>query len=590
MNQQINLSIFVLTILIAVLDASAQSPNVVFIITDDQGYGDLSCHGNPVLKTPNLDQLYSESVRLTDYHVAPTCSPTRAALQTGRWSNRVGVWHTFTDRCMLYEDETTIGELFKNAGYSTGMFGKWHLGDNAPFRPKDRGYDEVLRHGGGGIGQTPDYWDNAYFDGSYFRNGRAEPQQGFCTDVFFSAAKEFIASEAKNKKPFFAYISTNAAHGPFHSPKSFSSPYSTHGKTVANFFGMIANIDHNVGKLRDYLKANDLEQNTIFVFTTDNGTAAGQKICSGNMRGRKGSEFDGGHRVPFFIYWPKGNLQGGHDVSRIAAHVDVLPTLLDLCNIKKSDPLKFDGRSLKPLLLKEPVEWPDRVLFTDSQRVDRPEKWRKSCVMTDRWRLVNQKQLFDMNQDPQQTTDVSSDHPDVVERLQHEYDAWWEQLQPSFRRRNHMHVGLDGGEVANLTSHDWTTGGGAPLTQAMIRRAANDKSMLGHWNINVLHSGMYRVSLRRWPREAQTAIDAELPPGAPVPGTKAFRDTPGIKIVPEKVTLKIGESQYHAEFVPGSAEVNFEVSLKKGKTTLAGRFVTKDGTEYGTYYAYVVKL
>ncbi|MCG8602951.1 MAG: sulfatase-like hydrolase/transferase, partial [Verrucomicrobiales bacterium] len=197
---------------------AADKPNIVFVITDDQGYGDLSCHGNPTLKTPHLDALAAESVRLDDYHVAPTCSPTRAALLTGHWTNRTGVWHTIMGRSMIRKNEITVGQIFKDNGYATGMFGKWHLGDNYPFRPEDRGFTEVLRHGGGGVGQTPDYWDNAYFDGSYFHNKKPVPVEGFCTDVFFDYAKQFIEQQTKAKKPFFAYISLNAPHGPMHAP------------------------------------------------------------------------------------------------------------------------------------------------------------------------------------------------------------------------------------------------------------------------------------------------------------------------------------------------------------------------------------
>ena len=211
--------------------SAAEQPNVVVVITDDQGYGDLSCHGNPVLETPNLDTLYGESIRLTDYHVAPTCSPTRAAFLTGHWTNRTGVWHTIMGRSMLRNDEVTLGSVFNDAGYATGMFGKWHLGDNYPYRPEDRGFSEVMRHGGGGVGQTPDYWNNAYFDGSYWHNGTPTPVNGFCTDVFFDYAKRFIRRCHENSQPFLAYITTNAPHGPMHSPPEASEPYATAAST-----------------------------------------------------------------------------------------------------------------------------------------------------------------------------------------------------------------------------------------------------------------------------------------------------------------------------------------------------------------------
>jgi arylsulfatase A-like enzyme len=201
-----------------------KKPNVVIVITDDQGYGDLGCTGNPVIKTPHTDKLANESVWLTDYHVAPTCSPTRAALMSGHWTNRTGVWHTIMGRSMLRENEGTLGQFFKENGYETGMFGKWHMGDNYPYRPEDRGFTEVYRHGGGGVGQTPDVWDNAYFDGGYFHNGKIVQAKGFCTDVFFEFGHKFIRESVKQKKPFLAYISTNAPHGPFHCPQKWGRP------------------------------------------------------------------------------------------------------------------------------------------------------------------------------------------------------------------------------------------------------------------------------------------------------------------------------------------------------------------------------
>ena len=568
----------------------AEQPNVVFVITDDQGYGDLSCHGNPLLKTPNLDELCQQSVRLTDYHVAPTCSPTRSAIQTGRWPNRVGVWHTVTDRCMLDEKETTLGQLFKNAGYSTGMFGKWHLGDNYPYRPEDRGYDEVLRHGGGGVGQTPDFWDNAYFDDTYFRNGKPEPQKGFCTDVFFSAAQDFIAKQQEAERPFFAYIATNAPHGPFHSPPNSSQPFNDLDTGLANFLGMIANIDDNVGRLRKFLDDRNLTKNTIFVFTTDNGTAMGHKVFKAGMRGHKGSEYDGGHRVPFMIHWPKGELIGGRDIKPICAHVDVMPTLLDLCGVRLPERLRIDGRSLKPLLHADASQWPDRVLITDSQRIPNPKKWRKSSVMTSRWRLVNQNELYDMSKDRVQQNDVSAEHPDVVQRLQATYENWWDDQKKSFERKHYIHLAPPSGEVVNLTAHDWATQGGVPWNQAAIRRAMNNSKHRSHWNVKVNQPGRYKISLRRWPRESSAAIDAELAPGSDVPGNKALRTTPGARIQPEKARLRVGDQVVESQYSKGQQELDFEMELAAGKTELEARFVMADGSEIGAYYVYVAKL
>ncbi len=570
--------------------AAAEKPNVVLVITDDQGYGDLSCHGNPILKTPEIDKLFAQSVRLKDYHVAPTCSPTRCALLTGHWTNRTGVWHTIMGRSMLRENEVTMGQVFKDDGYATGMFGKWHLGDNYPYRPEDRGYTEVMRHGGGGVGQTPDYWDNAYFDGSYWHNGTPEAVNGFCTDVFFDYAKKFIKAQKEAGKPFLAYIATNAPHGPMHSPVQYSKPYQDQNVNLANFYGMIANIDDNVGKLRRFLDQQGLTDNTIFIFTTDNGTSSGDKVFNAQMRGKKGSEYDGGHRVPFFIYWPEGGLVGGRDVKPITAYVDVLPTLIDLCEVDPPSGVKFDGRSIKQLLTGQADKsWPDRILVTDSQRVKDPIKWRKSAVMTSRWRLVNGKELYDIKADPSQKSNVAQDHPAEVKRLTGFYEEWWKELEPTFANATAIYLGHPAENPARLTSHDWITTGSTPWNQSHIRRAVTGKQNTGFWNVKVVEDGEYEIRLRRWPEEADLAISASLKPGAPVPGVNAFRTTPGKAIDPTKVSIKIGNVSATSPVPAGAKEVKFNLNLKAGKTQMSALFETADGQTYGAYYAYVTK-
>jgi len=568
---------------------AAEKPNVVIVITDDQGYGDLSCHGNPELKTPMIDALHAESVRLTDYHVSPTCSPTRSAFLTGHWTNRTGVWHTIMGRSMLRENEVTIGQIFKDGGYATGMFGKWHLGDNHPYRPEDRGFTEVMRHGGGGVGQTPDFWDNAYFDGSYWHNGTPEPVKGFCTDVFFDYAKRFIKEQKEADKPFLAYIATNAPHGPMHSPAEYSQHYEKHGVGVANFYGMIANIDDNVGQMRQFLDDEGLTENTIFIFTTDNGSSSGAKVFNAGMRGQKGSEYDGGHRVPFFVHWPAGKMTGGRDINQITAHVDIVPTLIDLCDVPAPKEVKFDGVSLSPLLKQEKVEWPDRILVTDSQRVKDPIKWRKSSVMTAQWRLINGKQLYDIKADPGQQSNIASANPEVVKRLTDFYDAWWEELVPTFRNATAISLGHKADNPARLTSHDWITKSGTPWNQAHVRNAARGENQTGFWNVNVTAPGEYEFRLCRWPDEVGKPINASLPPGDAVPGQKPYRATPGKAIQPVKATLSIGEIKLEQQIDANNPGVTFTTKLKPGKQRLKTLFITEDGTEYGAYFVYVAK-
>ncbi|MBT5536454.1 arylsulfatase, partial [Candidatus Poribacteria bacterium] len=400
-----------------------RKPNVVFVITDDQGYGDLACHGNPVIHTPNLDEMHGESVRLTNFHVGPTCAPTRAGLMTGRYCNCTGVWHTIGGRSLLRKDEVTMGDVFRAGGYRTGMFGKWHLGDNYPFRPHDRGFDEAVYHGGGGVSQTPDHWGNDYFDDTYMVNGEPTKFEGYCTDVWFDQAMAFIERSAD--APFLCYVSTNAPHGPFRVADSYSRRYRGRVPDArARFYGMITNIDENLARLRAKLRDLDIERDTILIFMTDNGTAAGCGLdrdgfvrdgYNAGMRGVKGSEYDGGHRVTFFMRWPAGGLTEGRDVDTLTANIDILPTLADMCGIPGPDSSAIHGQSILALVNGDADGWPERVIVTDSQRVEMPIKWRKSATMTDRWRLVNGEELYDIRPDPEQRVDVADQHPAVVE-------------------------------------------------------------------------------------------------------------------------------------------------------------------------------
>ncbi|MGJ8723830.1 MAG: arylsulfatase [Roseibacillus sp.] len=569
-------------------------PNVVLVITDDQGYGDLSCHGNPILETPALDKLHGESVRLTDFHVSPTCAPTRGALMSGHFTNRAGPWHTIMGRCFLFEGEMTLGDAFEDGGYSTGMFGKWHLGDNYPFRPEDRGFQEVVRHAAGGVGQAPDHWDNAYFDDTYMHNSEPKKYEGYCTDVYFQEAKRFIGESVKEEKPFFAYISPNAPHGPYHCPDKYWKPYDEKMKDQksqeqAIFFGMIANIDENVAKLRGWLEEEGLAKDTLFIFMTDNGSARGVNIHNSGMKKGKGSNFDGGHRVPFFMHWPNGGLDGGRDIDTLTAHIDVLPTLVELCELPEiPEDYPLDGRSLVPLLKSEDAEWEERTIITDSQRVVDPKKWRNSSTMTERWRLLNGKELYDIEADPGQAKNIAEEHPEVVEKLRADYDAWWESLQPAFKRFARIQVGTEFENPTVLTSHDWLTKANmVPWNHSMLRAAPLTE---GWWALNVTETAKYRITLRRWPMSTGAKIVSGMEPGAPVPGLKAFRETPGKALPVKKALLKIGGFSGEQEVTADDAGVSFEVELTKGEVELETTFVLEGGEKVSAYFAEVEKL
>lgn len=565
----------------SVASSTKKLPNVILVITDDQGYGDLGCHGNPVLETPNLNQLHSQSIRLTNFHVGPTCSPTRAALMTGRYCNRTGVWHTIMGRSLLRKDEVTMADIFKAGGYRTAIFGKWHLGDNYPYRAHDRGFHEALVHGGGGIGNCQDYWGNDYFDDTYFRNGEPEKFKGYCTDVWFAEAMKFI--EANKKQPFFCYLSTNAPHGPWHVPDKYIKHYKDKGldESASRFYGMVTNIDENMGRLMEKLEALDLIDNTILIFMTDNGTSLPDNRGGFNagMRGVKGSEYDGGHRVPFFIRGPKGNLKTPVDVDRITGHIDVLPTLIELCGLKHPVDMKFDGKSIVPLLTYDARHWPDRVIITDSQRVDHPVKWRKSAVMTDRWRLVDGKELYDIHADQGQTNNVTEKHPQVVKELLKAYEKWWVDVSQRFDEYCEIIIGSEYENPTCLTSHD--IHGKVAWNQWHVRNA--DRAD-GFWAVEIAQKGTYEISLRRWPRESNRPIV--------LPKDSLLLEKDEKPMFVTDARLKIADFDIRKPIEPDAIEVKFKVNLDAEKTCLQAWFIDgfDDAHVYGAYYVYVNRL
>lgn len=567
---------FNLLILLAVIIApsvfcrQAERPNVVIVITDDQGYGDLSFTGNPAIQTPTLDRLRKQSTLLDNFHVDPTCAPTRAALMTGRYSDRVGVWHTVQGRNMLRRREVTMADVFGANGYITGLFGKWHLGDCYPYRPEDRGFQHSVYHRAGGVGQAPDYWGNDYFDDTYVVNGERQRFEGFCTDVWFDEGMKFI--KENKDRPFFAYISTNAPHSPYYCPEEYTRPYDGNPNvSITEFYGMITNIDDNMARLMKQLEEEGIADNTILIFMTDNGTAGGLKDgrgFDGGMRGMKNSEYDGGHRVPFLIRWPDGRIEPGKSVEKLTAHMDILPTLIDLCRLKAPE-IAFDGTSIRELLYGSGEGWPNRALVVESQRVVDPIKWRKSAVMTDRWRLVNGQELYDMKMDPKQTQDVKGDYPYVYSRLREEYEAFWADVSREHAMTSYMAIGSDESPIVSLSSHDWLIDKLPPWNQPHIRQGAVAEESF--WAIEVERSGVYEVSLRRWPVEADKGIND------PTYG-KVFDYNEAI--------LRVGDIEKRKSIPAGAKEVTFRVELEKGVTRLAPVFTGRSHTAT-PYYAYV---
>ncbi|WP_404308355.1 arylsulfatase [Neorhodopirellula lusitana] len=424
-------------------------PNIILVMTDDQGIGDLSCMGNDVVRTPHIDHFYQQATRFTDFQVSPTCAPTRAAIMSGRPPFKVGVTHTIQQRERMALDLVTLPQALQSAGYATGIFGKWHLGDDDAYLPGNRGFDEVLIHGAGGIGQVslgdfPPNRGNAYFDNVLLHNDTIVQTEGFCTDLFFQAALAWIKEENAAKQPYFAYVSLNAPHAPMNAPESYTKRFSDLGldEGTAGRYGMIENIDDNFGLLMQKLTEWNALENTLVVFMTDNGAThlSGKldgkrfKLFNFDMKGGKNSPNEGGTHVPAFWYW-KGVLGEGVDIDALAAHLDLYPTFTDLAGAELPETMQeLDGRSLLPLLADPNADWADRNLFVHcgrwaAGRVD-AAKFRNCAVRTERWRLVNNRQLYDISVDPGETQDVSASNPEVIDQLRKAYDQWWNSALP----------------------------------------------------------------------------------------------------------------------------------------------------------------
>ena len=487
--------------------AAATKPNVLLIVTDDQGYGDLSIHGNPHLKTPHLDRLGESSVRFERFYVHSYCAPTRAALLTGRWPLRTGS-HGVTDTtATMRTDEVTLAESLKTAGYRTACIGKWHNGAQFPYTAPGQGFDEFFGFNGGHI--------NDYFDAELLRGAHAEQTKGFVTDVLTDEAIRFV--KANRSSPFFCYLAYNAPHMPLQVPDRYFDMFKAQGLSdeVAAFLGMCANIDDNVGRLLAELDALGLANDTIVLFTTDNGATVGSGVFNAGMRGGKGSVHEGGSRVPLFVRWPSAKWTP-KVVNTLAAHIDIYPTVLDLCGVTPPPGPKVDGRSLRPLLDGDESPWPERPLFTYrsfSQQEQSPGGVSiAGAVRTPKYRLVRDRppqasprpdaawQLYDMDADPGEKTDLAGREPAVVAELSRLYEEWYTDVSSRKLEHHLIQVGhaqenpvellatqaemIQGPRYAiTAFSGGWLTGWTKPAAQISF-------------DIDVVAAGDYEVSVK----------------------------------------------------------------------------------------------
>ena len=498
--------IFLLILFISCTKQVEQKPNIILIITDDQGYGDIGYNGNPHIKTPNLDLLATNSMRFNNFYVSPVCAPTRSSLLTGRYSLRTGVTDTYNGGAMMSNDETTLAEILKENNYQTGIFGKWHLGDNYPFRPTDQGFHESLIHLSGGIGQVGDFTNyykgnRSYFDPILWHNNEQKKYEGYCSDIFTDEAIKFIEENKSNQ--FFCYLSFNAPHTPLQVPDKYYDLYKNVDPSVISesekismteknvldakrIYGMVTNIDDNVGKLVSKLKELNIDQNTILIFMTDNGPQQFRYVS--NLRGLKSSVYNGGIKVPFYLSYPKIH-DAGLDIDNFSAHIDVLPSLLDLCDIETPKNIKIDGKNF----LNKSRE--ERSFFSYWTRKS-PELYQNMSLNKGNYKLVGNTnydspierfELFDIDNDPYEMENLIENKKELAIQMKLEMDNIYNELINSKNIKNKPRI-IIGSEFENPTYLNRNDASGQ-------RGIWAQNEIFGFWRIKAL-SGKYNFRFK----------------------------------------------------------------------------------------------
>ncbi|SFB88339.1 arylsulfatase [Algibacter lectus] len=559
-------------------DLEAQTkPNVILIVTDDQGFGDLGYYGNPHVKTPTIDRFAKESVRFDEFLVSPVCAPTRAALMTGRYSLRTGVRDTYRGGAIMATNEITIAEMLKAAGYKTGMIGKWHLGDNYPSRPQDQGFDFTLNHLSGGIGQGGD-WPNAlqgnrrYFDPILWKNGEMVETKGYCSDVFTDEAIHFVEENKAN--PFFLYLSFNAPHAPLQVPDEYYNMYKdidpSKGfenddrpfpvmdekmkENARKVYAMVSNIDDNLKRLFQNLENIGIKDNTLVIFMTDNGHQH-DRYAAG-MRGRKSYVYEGGVRVPSFWSLPS-QFKGNRDIKTPAAHYDVLPTLAELCHAPLPNNRILDGKSLLPLLNNETSNLENRT-FARSWVRGGPEKYTNISIRKNQYKLVgNTEQTADINtfelyniiKDPYEQDNMVTTHPIEAQSLKNEIDTWFNAMvsEKNFITEQPAIIG---------TIHENPTV--LNINDAVFTRNKQLNQDVAAWKIDVAQAGVYNIKIQLF----QKNIDHL------------------------KLLLKIGDVEINKEIPSLKDGIIYieKVTLEKGSTTLIPFITNKKGFYIKPFY------
>ncbi len=543
---------------------AADRPNVVFILSDNQSYWEFGCHGNPVVQTPNIDRLAGESVDFRHFYATPYCSPSRAEFLTGRYAMRFGIYNTIGGVSQLPASATTLAEIFRDNGYRTGMFGKWHLGESFPMRPEDQGFDKAFWHGGGGVGQLPDYYGNTLFNTTFIENDKPVATEGFCTDRIFDRAIEFV--QTRSPQPFFCYLPTPVTHKPWAAPDEFKKPYEEIGMKPGDAagYGQMTNLDSNVGRLLRKLDELQLRENTIVIFATDQGMgreAPGADMSLPQIRGGHRA-YDWANHVAFMIRYPARIKKTGYVQNRLAGAVDVLPTLATWCGLTHDLGNSLDGVSLAINLENPGQGWPaDRTMITQCPRGREPKRWHNAVVRKNAWRLTAPGELFNVEDDWRQTTNVADQHPGIVRELATVYDQWWNEFDAHRPRMARALVGHPDRPEVRLTSMDWYTGG-SPWQQRNLKGGRAS----GSWAISVHRQGHFQVELRRYPREA----------GLPIGGVAA--------------SLSIGDQERSRTLSPEARSVVFDLQLRPGQHDLTAGFKDAAGKPIGAFFVYVRQL
>ena len=515
--------LLLLALMVSALVHAAERPNVILIMTDDQGYGDYGVKGNKFINTPNFDAMASRSASMSTFYVNPVCSPTRASLMTGRYNLRTRCIDTWIGHSMMEPEEVTVAEVLRDAGYATGIFGKWHLGDSYPMRAIDQGFDEALVLRGGGLAQPADHPenDNRYTDPWLYHNGVPVKTKGYCTDVYFTAAMKYIKQQKKAKKPFFTYIATNAPHGPFHDvPEDLREKYmkmpleelnqtklegdaaTKNRDRMARIFAMVENTDQNIGRLFDFLEKQGLTENTLVIYMDDNGPNTARYV--GSFRGMKSEVVEGGIRSPMWLHWPS-KFKAGTTRDTLTANIDVMPTILDVCDVPIPEKLRLDGRSFLPVLKDANTEWAERTIVMQSHRGPAASRYNNFMIRNNRYKLVHPSgfgnhtfegdpkfELYDLLKDPGETNNLIAKQPLVATLLKGSYDVWFDDVS-STRENNYappiIQAGTPHENPTSLTRQDWLGTSWGPDTTD------------GYWNINFPEEHTYDLTVHLYPKE-----------------------------------------------------------------------------------------